>query len=99
MSSLNDDPFLPRQLSPQELRLCRRRLEVTQKELAKSLSVSESTLQAWETGKRQPRHPNMVDLAIKTLGMGKQLSAMQAAIADQKAGIDRGPCAPWRFGE
>jgi hypothetical protein len=93
------DPLDPHPLSPQEIHNQRRDLRLTEAQFGAALSVSARTVRAWEAGKRQPRHPHMVDLAIKALGMAKVTRSIQAATADRKAGIDRGPCAPWRFGD
>jgi DNA-binding transcriptional regulator YiaG len=45
------------EVSAEEIHGLRQRLGLTQRELAKWLGVSESTVSLWEAGKRRPRGP------------------------------------------
>jgi transcriptional regulator with XRE-family HTH domain len=51
---LNYMPFAPGRSLPERLRVRRRNLGLSQRELARMLEVDESTLARWERGTRQP---------------------------------------------
>lgn len=54
-------------MHPSELRARRRRLGLSQSELAKRLSVPANTVSRWETGKLAIRHPEMLRLAMESI--------------------------------
>jgi putative transcriptional regulator len=55
-----------RDVRPEEVLSLRRRLHLTQRELARWLGVSESSVSLWEAGKRRPRGPARRLLALLT---------------------------------
>ena len=50
-----------------ELREARKRMGMTQAELAKALDLPRGTVQRWETGEVGIRHPKMLELALREL--------------------------------
>lgn len=50
-----------------ELKERRKKLKLTQTELAKRWNVNQSTISDWETGKVNIQHPKILDDAMKTV--------------------------------
>jgi len=59
-------------LTGQELRERRLALGLSQRKLAKIFGTGYQTICEWEKGKRNMRHPNLIDLALKYLEHEKE---------------------------
>lgn len=67
------------------LRKERERIELSQLELARKLSVSPNTVARWERGELKIAHPGMLQLALKSLrGASGSASTSTAASAERK---------------
>jgi transcriptional regulator with XRE-family HTH domain len=51
---LGYSPYAPALSLPEQLKMCRRSLGLSQRKLAKALGVDESSLRNWESGRRKP---------------------------------------------
>ena len=60
-------PYIPKKISPQEVRAIRRSLKVSQSRFAVLLNVSTKAVQSWEQGERRPR-----SAALKLLYIAKK---------------------------
>jgi transcriptional regulator with XRE-family HTH domain len=61
-------------MMPHELSLRRRRLKLTQEELASLLGVATATIARWEMGEMRPSTPVMLNKALKLIELERSLS-------------------------
>jgi DNA-binding transcriptional regulator YiaG len=78
----NEEEVETARFSPRMLKSLRKRLSLTQQELAKLLEVSAVTVAAWETGRSRPRKANLAQV-VTLRGMGA--SDVDTALGRQEA--------------
>jgi transcriptional regulator with XRE-family HTH domain/uncharacterized protein YuzE len=68
-----DIPEKTKKIGGALLRLWRERLGMTQEQLATALDVGKNTIARWERDELRIEHPRMLELALRTLTLEKQL--------------------------